>query len=168
MSKEQAVKSQQSVDQDKPAAVPESRPEAATFICSRDTLEGVYPSLMLSTNARRLGMEASIFFTFMGINVIRKGKAKSLKFYPPGFMGAIPGMPSMATGMMKKMIEKAGIPEVEDMMDMAAAEGVNFIGCRMTVDMMGLKEDDFIEGVKILTAEDYMKIARNCKINMFT
>jgi peroxiredoxin family protein len=161
MSREQALKTQSE-------ATPDSRPEAATFICSRDTLEAVYPSLVLSTNARRLGMEASIFFTFMGINVIRKGKAKSLKFYPPGFMGAVPGMPSMATGMMKKMIEKAGIPDVEDMMDMAAAEGVHFIGCKMTVDMMGLKEDDFIDGVKIMTAEDYMRLARNCKINMFT
>jgi peroxiredoxin family protein len=38
----------------------------------------------------------------------------------------------------------------------------------MTIDMMGLSEDDFIEGVEIQTAEDYLKHARNCKINMFT
>lgn len=169
MTKEQVVKkSQQTDDQDLPRATPESQPEAANFICSRDTLEGVYPSLVLATNARRLGMEASVFFTFMGINVIRKGRAKKLKFYPPGFMGAVPGMPSMATGMMKKMIEKAGIPDVEDMMDMAAAEGVKFIGCRMTVDMMGLKEEDLIDGVEIWTAGEFMKRARDCKINMFT
>jgi peroxiredoxin family protein len=166
MPTEQALKPQLTTDG--PEGAPESRTESSTFICSRDTLEGVYPSLMLSTNARRLGMQASIFFTFMGINVIRKGKAKSLKFYPPGFMGAVPGMSLVATGMMKKMIEKAGIPEVDDMMDMASAEGVNFIACKLTVDMMGLKEDDFIEGVKIMTAEDYMKMARNSKINMFT
>lgn len=142
--------------------------EAANFICSRGTLDGAYPALLLATNAARMGMDASIFFTFMGINVIRKGGAKGLKFFPPGFMGAIPGMASMATGMMKGKIEKAGIPEVEDMMDMAQAEGVRFIGCKMTVDMMEIKEDDFIDGVEIWTAEDFMKHARDCKINMFT
>lgn len=169
MAENQAVKTQEgSFHQDYTGPVPNPQPEAATFICSRDTLEGVYPSLILATNARRMGMDASVFFTFMGINVIRKGKAKKLKFHPPGFMGAIPGMSSMATGMMKKMIEKAGIPDVEDMMDMAAAEGVKFIACRMTADMMGLKEEDFIEGVEIWSAEEYMKKARNCKINMFT
>lgn len=146
----------------------EPQREAANFICSRGTLDGAYPALLLATNARRLGMDASIFFTFMGINVIRKGGTKGLKFFPPGFMGAIPGMASMATSMMKGKIEKAGIPDVEDMMDMALAEGVRFIGCKMTVDMMEMKEDDFIDGVEIWTAEDFMKHARNCKINMFT
>jgi peroxiredoxin family protein len=168
MAEKQTVKSQTSFNAEQTEARPGAQRESATFICSRDTLEGVYPSLVLSTNARRMGMDAAIFFTFMGINVIRKGKAKKIKFHPPGFMGAVPGMSSMATGMMKKMIEKAGIPDVEDMMDMAAAEGVRFIGCQMTVDMMGLKKEDFIEGVEIMTAEDYMRIARNCKINMFT
>lgn len=147
---------------------PEPQGEAATFICSRDTLDGVYPPLLLAINARRQGMEASVFFTFMGINVIRKGWAKKLKFIPSGFMGAIPGMASMATGMMKKKIEKAGIPDVEDVMDMALAEGVNFVGCQMTTDMMELSQDDFIDGVEIWSAEDYMKYAKDCKINMFT
>lgn len=150
------------------ATTQEPQREAANFICSRGTLDGAYPALILATNARRMGMEASVFFTFMGINVIRKGGAKGLKFFPPGFMGAIPGMASMATGMMKGKIGKAGIPEVADMLDMAQAEGVRFIGCKMTVDMMELKEDDFIEGVEIMTAEDFMKHARNAKINMFT
>ncbi|MCJ7593670.1 MAG: DsrE/DsrF/DrsH-like family protein [Desulfobacterales bacterium] len=147
---------------------PEPQGEAATFICSRDTIEGVYPALLLAINARRQGMEASIFYTFMGLNVIRKGWAKKVKFIPPGFMGAIPGMATMATAMMKKKIENAGIPDIEDMMDMAMAEGVQFVGCQMTVDMMELSQDDFIDGVELWTAEDYMKHAKNCKINMFT
>jgi len=141
--------------------------EAATFICARDTLDGVYPPLLLAINARRQGMDAAIFFTFMGLNAIRQGWAKKIKFQVPGFLGAIPGMSSMATGMMKKKIENAGIPDIEDMMDMAKAEGVKFVGCQMTVDMMELGADDFIEGVEIWTAEDYMKYAKTCKINMF-
>jgi len=141
--------------------------EKATFICSRDTLDGVYPPLLLAVNARRLGMEATIFFTFMGLNALRKGWAKKIKFQMPGFMGAIPGMASMATGMMKKKVEKAGIPSIEDMMDMAQAEGVKLVACKMTVDMMELSEDAFIDGVEIMTAEDYMKLAKSAKLNMF-
>ena len=141
--------------------------EQATFICARDTMDGVYPPLLLAINARRLGMEATIFFTFMGLNAIRKGWAKKIKFQMPGFMGAIPGMATMATGMMKKKIEKAGIPEIQDMMEMAQAEGVKFVGCKMTVDMMELSEDAFIDGVEIMTAEDYMKLAKSAKLNMF-
>ena len=46
--------------------------QAAAFITSKDTLDGVYPGLILGINARRLGMESTVFYTFMGINVIRK------------------------------------------------------------------------------------------------
>jgi peroxiredoxin family protein len=53
-------------------------------------------------------------------------------------------------------------------MEMAQLEGVGFVACKMTMDMMGLRLEDFIEGVKIQTAEEYLKHARNCGINMFT
>ncbi|MCE5335693.1 MAG: DsrE/DsrF/DrsH-like family protein [Desulfobacteraceae bacterium] len=150
------------------APQPQPEPESCTFICSRETLDGAYPALILAINARRLGMEATVFYTFMGINTIRKGGAANCKFFPNGPMGAIPGMASVATKMMKQKIDGAGIPPIEDLMDMAQAEGVKFIACRMTVDMMGLGQDDFIPGVEIQTAEQYLKHARNCKINMFT
>lgn len=142
--------------------------EMCTFICSRGSLDGAYPALMLAINSRRLGMEATVFYTFMGINVIRKGGAGKCKFVPPGAMGAIPGMSFVATRMMRKQIDGAGIPSLEELMEMAQLEGVKFVACKMTIDMMGLKEDDFIDGVEVQTAEDYLKHARHCKINMFT
>jgi peroxiredoxin family protein len=141
---------------------------SATFICSRNTLDGAYPSLMLAINARRQGMDATIFYTFMGINVIRKDRARRSKFIPPGVMGAIPGMASVATWMMKRQIDKAGMPPVEELLEMAQLEGVKFVACKLTMDMMELKPDDLIEGVEVQTAEDYMKHAKNCKLNMFT
>ena len=81
-------------------------------------------------------------------------------------MGAIPGMSSVATKMMRKKIDGAGVPPLDELMETAQLEGVRFVGCRMTVDMMGLSPDDFIDGVEIQTAEQYLKFARNCKINM--
>ncbi|MFZ2446098.1 MAG: DsrE/DsrF/DrsH-like family protein [Syntrophobacteraceae bacterium] len=155
-------------DEPRAAAAPAAERESCTFICSRDTLDGSYPALILAINARRLGMDASIFYTFMGINVIRKGGAAKCKFIPAGTMGAIPGMSSVATKMMRKKIDDAGIPSLEDLMEMAQIEGVKFIACQMTIDMMGLSPDDFIEGVEIQNAAAYLRHARDCKINMFT
>lgn len=139
-----------------------------TFICSRGTLDGAYPSLILALNTQRLGHQAFLFYTFMGINIVRKGYLAKLKFHPPGFMGAIPGMSSLATGMMKKQIGKANIPELEDLMEMAQLEGVKLVACKMTMEMMNLEDDDLIEDVEIMNAEEYLKLAGTCSINMFT
>ncbi|MEJ5299559.1 MAG: DsrE/DsrF/DrsH-like family protein [Thermodesulforhabdaceae bacterium] len=145
----------------------EKEKTGCTFICARDTYDGAIPPLILSINARRLGMDATVFFTFMGINVIKKNGAKKCKFIPPGFMGAIPGMAAIATKMMKKKMDAAGIPSLEELIEMAQMEGVKFVACKMTVDMMELKESDFIDGVSIQTAEEYLKHASKCQINMF-
>jgi peroxiredoxin family protein len=142
--------------------------ESAAFITSRDTLDGAYPGLILGINARRLGMKATVFYTFMGINVIRKGWADKAKFQPPGFMGAIPGMSAAATWMMKEKMEKANIPALPDLQEMALLEGVRFVACKMTVDMMSFTQDDFIDGVVIQAAEDFLKMAKDCKILLYT
>ena len=142
--------------------------ESAAFITSRDTLDGAYPGLVLGINAVRLGMETRVFYTFMGINVIRKGWADKAKFQPPGFMGAIPGMSAIATWMMKSKIKKAHVPCIGDLQEMAICEGVKFVACKMTIDMMGFTKDDFIEGVTIQPAEEFLKYAKDCKICLFT
>ncbi len=142
--------------------------EKAAFICSRDTLDGAYPALILGINAARQGMETKVFYTFMGLNLIRKGGVDKAKFIPPGFMGAIPGMSTMATGMMKGKIEKANIPSLDELMEMAQLEGVELVGCRMTVDMMEIPEDDFVEGAIIWNAEEFIKYAKDCKLCLFT
>jgi peroxiredoxin family protein len=113
-------------------------------------------------------MEAIVFYTFMGIKVIRKGWVEKAKFQPPGFMGAIPGMSAIATWMMKEKMEKANIPPLSDLQEVAQIEGVKFVACKMTVDMMGFSEKDFIDGVIIQTAEDFLKYAKDCKILLYT
>lgn len=142
--------------------------EKAGFICVHNTLDGAYPSLVLGINAARLGMESKIFYSFMGLNMVLKGGAERAKFIPPGVMGAIPGMSTIATGMMKKKIDKANIPSLSEMQEMAQLEGVQLIACKMTVDMMEINEEKLIEGVVVWTAEDFLKYARECKICLFT
>ncbi len=142
--------------------------EKAGFICVKDTLAGAYPSLVLGINAVRQGMETKIFYSFMGLNLVLKGGVDRAKFFPPGVMGAIPGMTTVATGMMKKKIDKANIPSLGELQEMAQIEGVELIACKMTVDMMEIDESKFIEGVVVWTAEDFLRYAKDCKICLFT
>jgi len=142
--------------------------EKAAFICVKDTIDGAYPSLVLGINAVRQGMETKIFYSFMGLNLVLKGGVERAKFFPPGVMGAIPGMATLATGMMKKKIEQANIPSLADMQEMAQLEGVELVACHMTVQMMEIDDEKLIEGVPVWTAEDFLKFARDCKVCLFT
>jgi peroxiredoxin family protein len=142
--------------------------EKAAFICVKDTLDGAYPSLVLGINAARQGMESKIFYSFMGLNLVLDGGAERAKFIPPGVMGSIPGMSTIATGMMKKKIDKANIPNLAELQEMAQLEGVELIACKMTVDMMEIDESKLIEGVTVWTAEDFLKYAKDCKVCLFT
>jgi len=142
--------------------------EKAAFICVKDTLDGAYPSLVLAINAARQGMESKVFYSFMGLNVVLKGGVDRAKYIPPGVMGAIPGMTTIATGMMKKKIDKANIPSLADLQEMAQIEGVELIACKMTVDMMEIDESKLIEGAIVWTAEKFISYAKECKICLFT
>jgi peroxiredoxin family protein len=142
--------------------------ERAGFICVKDTIDGAYPSLVLAINAARQGMESKIFYSFMGLNLVMEGGFDRAKFFPPGVMGAIPGMSKVATGMMKRKIEKANIPSLADLQEMAQIEGVELIACKMTVDMMEINEDKLIEGVTVWTAEEFLAYSKECKICLFT
>ena len=142
--------------------------EKAAFICVKDTLDGAYPSLVLGINAARQGMETKIFYSFMGLNMVLDGGAERAKFIPPGAMGSIPGMSTIATGMMKKKIDKANLPSLAELQEMAQLEGVELIACKMTVDMMEIDDEKLIEGAVVWTAEDFLKYAKDCKICLFT
>jgi peroxiredoxin family protein len=142
--------------------------EKAAFICVKDTLDGAYPSLVLSINSARQGMESKIFYSFMGLNLVLEGGVDRAKFFPPGVMGAIPGMTRIATGMMKKKIDKANIPSLGELQEVAQLEGVELIACKMTVDMMEIDESKLIDGVAVWTAEEFLIYAKDCQICLFT
>ena len=146
----------------------EEKKEKAAFICVKDTIDGAYPALVLAINAARQGMESKIFYSFMGMNLVLEGGTDRAKFFPPGVMGSIPGMTTIATTMMKKKIDKANIPSLGELQEMAQIEGVELIACKMTVDMMEIDESKLIEGVPVWTAEDFLKYATECKIALFT
>jgi len=150
----------------------ENQVKRVNVICSRNTIDGVYPPLIIAINAAREGADAKIFFTFAGLDIVLKKNYekgyKNVKYFMPGFLGAIPGMTKLATWMMKKKIDEINLPDVKDLIDMARLEGVEFIACHMTMEMMGLTSEDILDNCEIMDANQYMRLAISSDINMFT
>ncbi len=129
--------------------------QKVSIIISKGSLEGVYPGLIMANGARMEGIEASLFFTFFGLDAIIKKRMNSLKvatvgnpaMHMPTILGAIPGMSAFATSMMKKEIEKLDIPPIGEFITMIHDAGCEIYACRATVDMFHLKKDDFCEEV---------------------
>lgn len=130
---------------------PEQPIEKVCIIVSRGSLEGVYPGLIMANGARMEGIEASLFFTFFGLDAIIKKRMDNLKvatvgnpaMHMPTLLGAIPGMSSFATSMMKKEMEKIDIPPVGEFIAMIHDAGCEIYACKATVDMFHLKREDF-------------------------
>jgi peroxiredoxin family protein len=143
--------------------------EKVSIIVSKGSLEGVYPCLIMANGARMEGIEASLFFTFFGLDAIIKKRMNNLKvatvgnpaMHMPTLLGALPGMSSFATSMMKKEIEKLDIPPIGEFLTMIHDSGGEIYACKATVDMFHLKPGDFcaeVDGV-ISVGEFYEKAA---------
>jgi peroxiredoxin family protein len=143
--------------------------ERVSIIVSRGSLEGVYPGLIMANGARMEGIEASLFFTFFGLDAIIQKRMHNLKvatvgnpaMHIPTILGAIPGMSSFATSMMKKEMEKLDIPPVGEFLTMIHDAGGDVYACKASVDMFHLKPNDFcaeVDGV-ISVGQFYEKAA---------
>ena len=131
--------------------------ERVSIIVSRGSLEGVYPGLIMANGARMEGIEASLFFTFFGLDAISNKRLDHLKvatvgnpaMHIPTFLGALPGMSAFATHMMKKEIEKLNIPPVREFLQIIHDAGGEIYGCKASVDMFHLKKEDFTPRVNL-------------------
>lgn len=140
-----------------------------SIIISKGSLDGVYPGLILANGARMEGIEATIFFTFFGLDAIIEKRMDKIKvatvgnpgMHMPTWLGGIPGMSAMTTSMMKKEMEKLDIPPVREFIEMCSDAGAELYACRATVDMFHLKKEDFCPQVKdiISVGEFYEKSA---------
>jgi len=139
-----------------------------SIIVSKGSLDGVYPGLIMANGARMEGIEASLFFTFFGLEAIIKKKQDKIKvatvgnpgMHMPSLLGMIPGMSSFATMMMKKEMDKLDIPPVGEFVEMISDSGGKIYACKASVDMFHLDMDDFCPQVdKIITVGDFYEIA---------
>jgi len=143
------------------------------IICSKGTLDMAYPGLVLANAARMLGIEALVFFTFWGMDIVTKKKTDHLKVTPvgnpsmgmPQLLGAFPGMTAMATTMMKKKMEELDLPPVSEFLEMLHDAGARLYACRMAADMMGLEKEDLVPWVEdIVGAMEFLEMAEGAQI----
>ena len=129
--------------------------QKVSIIVSKGSLEGIYPALIMANGARMEGIEATLFFTFFGMDAIINKRMDSIKvatvgnpgMHMPTWIGGIPGMSAIATGMMKKEMEKLDIPPVREFIEMVHDAGCDLYACKASVDMFHLTKDDFCEQV---------------------
>ena len=154
------------------------------FICSKGDLDMVYPALIMGWAALGNGVDVSIFFTFWGLDMIRKDRVDHLEIAPlantsmkmsmmgvpgnigiPQIMGVIPGMTAFATAIMKSKMAKLDVPPVREYLQMIMDAGGKLYPCKMSCDMYKLEQDDFIDGVgKVLTATDFVELTPGAQI----
>jgi peroxiredoxin family protein len=122
-----------------------------SIVVSHGSLEGVYPGLIMANGARMEGMDASLFFTFFGLDAIMEERMDKLKvatvgnpgMHMPTLLGALPGMSAFATRMMQKEMEKLDIPPVREFIEMIHDAGGELFACKASVDMFHLTKKDF-------------------------
>jgi peroxiredoxin family protein len=147
------------------------------IIASKGSMDMAYPPLILATTAAAMDIETTIFFTFYGLEIIKKGQAEKLRVSPlgnpalhmplPTVAAALPGMEAIATGMMRGMFKKHGVATVAQLLELAKESGVKLIACQMTMDVLGIKQADIIEGVEFGGAATFMDIAADANISLF-
>lgn len=157
-----------------------------SIIVAHGGLDEVYPALIMANGARMEGIEASIFFTFFGLNAIMKKMVSKLKVatvgnaalnmampmmkFPittpfPTLMGTLPGVSSMATWMMKQEMEKLDVPPVDEFLEMISDAGGEIYACKLAMEMFKLTEDDLIEQVQsVLTVGEFYEKSAGAQI----
>jgi peroxiredoxin family protein len=174
------------------AELREKQTPSMTIIATKGTLDWAYPPFILASTASALGWNVSMFFTFYGLNLLKKdlsslkvsplgnpGMPMKMPFGPEWFksinwnipnavQGVVPGFESLATTLMKQTIHSKGVAGVEELRTACIEGGVNLIGCQMTVDLFGFTPADFIPEVKeYCGAATFLPMARDADVSLF-
>ncbi len=161
------------------------------IIATKGTLDMAYPPFILASTAAALGWDASIFFTFYGLELVKKHLG--LKVSPMGnpampmkmpfgpewlkridmpipnlVAGNLPGFESIATAMMEQTVKAKGVPGIQELRDICVESGVRLVACQMTVDLFNYRQDEFIpEIAEWIGATSYLAEARKADVCLF-
>jgi peroxiredoxin family protein len=174
------------------AEIEQARTPSMTIIATKGTLDWAYPPFILSTTAAALGWSVSVFFTFYGLQLLRKdlthlkvsplgnpGMPMKMPFGPSWFQSInwnipnavqalVPGFEALATTLMKRTIRNKGVATIADLRALAIEAGVNLVGCQMTVDLFGFARDDFIPEVReYVGAASFLPMAKEADVSLF-
>ena len=149
-----------------------------SIIATKGTLDMAYPPLILASTAAALGWDVQIFFTFYGLQLLRKNldgiaisplanPAMPMPMPMPVVVSVLPGMEAMATSMMKAKMKKKGVASLQELRDLCIEADVKFIACQMTVDLFDFTRDMFIDGIEYGGAATFMKFAGETDVCLF-
>ena len=147
--------------------------EHLAIICSKGTLDMAYPGLILANAARMSGIDATLFFTFWGLDIITKKTVEHLhvptvgnpSMHIPTMVGGLPGMEGLATAMMQKQLEKLDIPPIYELLEILSDSGAHLYACRMAMDMFKRTRDDLVPQVEdVISAMDFFDKAAGAQV----
>ncbi|MCW8825884.1 MAG: DsrE/DsrF/DrsH-like family protein [Gammaproteobacteria bacterium] len=147
------------------------------IIATKGTLDWAYPPFILGSTAAALGYDVEIFFTFYGLQCLKKNlKLQVTSLGNPGMpmpmpmpvlLQALPGMQAMMTTMMKAKMKSKGVASVEELRELCQEAEVRFIACQMTVDLFDMNPNDFIDGVEFGGAAMFFEFAGEADITLY-
>jgi len=160
------------------------------IIATKGTLDWAYPPFILSSTAAALGYEVQIFFTFYGLQLLRKelnlkvsplgnpGMPMKMPFGPKWFQSInwnipnavqaiVPGFESLATVLMKQTVKNSGVASIGELRDLCREADVKMIACQMTVELFGFQHSDFIDGLEFGGAATFFEFAGESDICLF-
>ncbi len=165
------------------AAVPSTPsilPQGKTIIVFSGDLDKVLASFIIANGAAAMGRPVTMFFTFWGLNVLRKTEKQNIKkpFIERMFGAMMPqgtseltlsnmNMGGMGTSMMKKVMKDKNVNSLEELMQQAMANGVKLIACTMSMDIMGITKEELIDGVEYAGVATYLGDAEESNVNLF-
>ena len=178
--------------EEKLAKMKAAKTPSMTIIASKGTLDWAYPPFILSSTAAALGWDVSMFFTFYGLELLKKDLSglhvsplgnpampmkmpfgpewfKSIRWnIPNAVQSLIPGFEAFASAMMRKTVRNKGVADITELRGLCVEAGVNLIGCQMTVDLFAYSRDDFIPEVKdYVGAATFLPMAKDADVSLF-
>ena len=160
----------------------ESNAKSMSIIVTKGTLDWAYPPFILATTAAALDVKVTMFFTFYGLQLLKKdldlqisplGKPDmampmmGMHMKMPNMLAMLPGVNAASTAMMKNLIAKKGVASIPELRDAAVEADIEMIGCQMTLDLFEFKKEDLIPGIKLAGAATYMEKALKSQINLY-
>jgi len=143
------------------------------IIVSKGTLDMAYPGLILANAARMSGIEATLFFTFWGLDVITEKKVDHLHVPTvgnpslpiPTMLGGLPGIEAATSAMMKKQMAGIDIPSVREMLQILSDSGAHLYACGLAMEMFKLKKEELVPQVEgVLSAMDFFDKAQGAQL----
>ena len=154
--------------------------DGKTIVVFSGDLDKAIASFIIANGSAAMGKKVTMFFTFWGLNILRKSEVQKIKKSPLermfGMMmprGAsrlkLSKMNMMGLGgkMIKHVMKKKNVSTLDELIDIAKKNGVNLVACTMSMEIMGIKEEELIEGVNLEGVASYLGAAEYSNLNLF-